>query len=88
MAKKKKVKITKEQWEILELMELKVHGGYDGSKDIKGIFEGKLIYEVHRGTLDSNFNLTGKNGHQVTIYDEDLYSQMCKELNKLLEGVV
>tara|TARA_R100001594_G_scaffold112168_1_gene147037 strand:- start:39 stop:323 length:285 start_codon:yes stop_codon:yes gene_type:complete len=77
------IKITKEQWEILELLEWKVNGGYNGTKLIKGMFDD-IVYEVNRGSVDSNLNLIEKNEYLVTIYNYKLFGKFFKKIKSAI----
>ena len=69
----KEIKINKKEWKILETLEMVINGGYNGHKEVKGIFNNELVYEVNRGIVDRHLRVTEKKGYYVTIYNKDKF---------------
>ena len=84
----KTIKVTKEQWEVLELLEGKVNGLCNGLGEIitEGMFYGP-VYEVSRGSVDNNLNLTKQKEYSVDIYDDELFGKFFNKIKNILWNV-
>ena len=83
----KTIKVTKEQWEVLELLEGKVNGFYNGlGETTEGMFDGP-VYEVSRGSVDNNLNLTKQKEYSVDIYDDELFGKFVAKVKHILWSV-
>ena len=85
----KTIKITKEQWDVLELLENKVNGQCNGLGEItiQGMFDD-VVYEVSRGSVDNNLNLIKQKEYTVDIYDNELFGKFVSKMKHLLWSVL
>ena len=79
------IKLTKEHWEVLEALEDKVNGKFNGLGEIivEGMFD-EGVYEVSRGSVDNHLNLKEQKEYLVDVYDEDLFREFYIKIKNIL----
>ena len=67
----------------------KVNGACNGLGEItkEGMFDDG-VYEVSRGGVDNNLNLTKQKEYSVDIYDEDLFKEFYIKVKKILYTIM
>ena len=81
----KTIKLTKEHWEVLEALEDKVNGKFNGLGEIivEGMFD-EGVYEVSRGSVDNHLNLKEQKEYLIDVYDEDLFREFYIKIKNIL----